>query len=189
MTNQKGFGLVEAMIGLVVVTVGLLSINALHANYIASLVDDRIADKANVIAMQHASKMRSAAKCTTSISNYPVDQDGYTIEMSKTDPCDFTVTVKKSGTLYKQLNISLTEMGNQDLQDVPAFYDPEKAGDFAYINMPFGEAEYGKDGEKITLTNDQKNAGDGINGDGTSVVVIGDVRYLVDAVTEEVLLK
>ena len=150
----KGFGLTEGLIGLAVLSSGLLAIYGVHTSYIKSFADDR--EKANMMSRlsSEMTKAKSFSTCNelaiygdslSEVSMVAVSHNG------DNTACDVTVSGGWS-TPISQGEVSISGMvflRNLKLTSDDEFNEGDGGTGVGVAASPLGEAIYG-DGEKIT---------------------------------------
>ena len=150
----KGFGLTEGLIGLAVLSSGLLAIYGVHTSYIKSFADDR--EKANMMSRlsSEMTKAKSFSTCNelaiygdslSEVSMVAVSHNG------DNTACDVTVSGGWS-TPISQGEVSISGMvflRNLKLTSDDEFNEGDGGAGVGVAASPLGEAIYGK-GETIT---------------------------------------
>lgn len=152
MLRQKGFGLTEALIGLVVLSTGLLAIYGVHAKFLQSMADDRRLSQAVFLTQQQMAKVRLDATKNALSSAYPTYTAGeYTIEtaLSASGETSYVdVTTSWGDGSYSMNSVVLTTSPFYSgvlTENGPQGYNPYKGASIS----PSGDAVYG-DGNVIT---------------------------------------
>jgi len=177
--RQKGFGLTEALIGLVVLSIGLLAIYGVHAKFLQSMANDRRLSQAVFLTQQQMAKVRLDATKNALSSAYPTYTAGeYTIEtaLSASGETSYVdVTISWGDGSYSMNSVVLTTSPFYSgvlTENGPQGYNPYKGASIS----PSGDAVYG-DGSKITgedATFEEKNQFD------LRVVKKDNTYYLLD---------
>jgi hypothetical protein len=178
----KGFGLTEGLIGLAVLSSGLLAIYGVHTSYIKSFADDR--EKAAMMSRlsSEMTKAKSFSTCNelaiygdslSEVSMVAVSHNG------DNTACDVTVSGSWS-TPISQGEVSISGMvflRNLKLSSDDEFNEGDGGTGVGVAASPLGEAIYG-DGEKITGGTEYESETD--NQFGLKVVKKDGTFYLLD---------
>ena len=195
--NQKGFGLVESMIALVILVGGLLTISGVHSDFISSLIEDRKSSQGHLLlsALSADSRATTYKICSEMDGVIPAhlvyDTNVYTVSRTSTgdDLCSVSLKVEWSHFgLKKDIqreDMKIYVMGDEDITESKTFTSGE-GGVAGNLSMPFGKAEYGTAADELPDSEDT-NIDDF---SGLSVKKAGDTYYLVDTDNaNSVLLK
>lgn len=198
--NQKGFGLTEALIGLVILSAGLISIYGVHSDFLRSANDSRDRDKAVQLASSRLEEIRddlSDGKLDTPLITEEKDATGvYTLKTTINEDTDknlYKVKVDVGwGGLFGSDSILIGAQMKKMKPSSVISVSTNGASTLipkvsSTIGSPQGEAEYGS-GEITETSGVNNEVANDIN-DGTRIVEEGGLYKLVDNITNEVLLK
>jgi Tfp pilus assembly protein PilV len=196
--KNSGFGLIEILVTLGVLSVGILGVTTLHGVIARQSADNKSRSEALSIAQSRLEEMRNYTNSAGTLAEFNTlyaDTAGYgnsaTVD-GISNSYTRTENISTSGTVKSvAVKVDWTDPAG-DTQSVAlntefAFISPRKVGDSALeasdekVDSPTGRARLG-DG---TLTDDEVS-GAVSNGDGTSEVLRGDDRLL--AVGSDVVL-
>jgi type II secretory pathway pseudopilin PulG len=194
---QKGFGLTEALIGLVILSSGLIAIYGVHSDFLRSANDSRNRDIALQLASSRLEEVRD------DLADGSINPGDYSPETGLEETYDRVTTLTAVDDRYNvKIKVSWGGLFGDDSIVIGAqlkTMDPAKVISVttngsettlpavsSIIGTPQGEAEYGS-GE-TTDTAGSNNAVENEN-DGTRIVEEGGLYKLVDNTTNEVLLK
>ena len=194
---QKGFGLTEALIGLVILSSGLIAIYGVHSDFLRSANDSRDRD----IALHLASSRLEAVR--DDLADGSINPNIYPDETGLEGSYDRVTTITAVDDRYNvKIKVSWGGLFGDDSIVIGAqlkTMDPSKVISVttngsettlptvsSIIGTPQGEAEYGSGEETSTAGIDNSIEGEN---DGTRIVEEEGLYKLVDNATDEVLLK
>lgn len=192
--RQKGFGLTEGLLGLVVLSTGLLAIYGVHTHYLRSFSDDR--ERMQLInalsAFMADARVGGYGSCEV-IQNVAASHPLYTLQTSFSisrsasrvviDGDKTHCLVSVSGSWSTPLSTGSEAISgnvfirNFLLSSNDEFEDGDNIGPAGAISMPLGGAQYG-DGLSKEITNENLVQRDNLFG--TAVIEEAGVYYLLD---------
>ena len=190
--SQKGFGLTEGLLALVVLSTGLLAIYSVHSAYLRQMNDETNRTEALYLTSQKIGGLRylAALGSEPAVSSVPFSSlrgQEYTIKtlVESTSGSDYTVTVTTSwdsvdGPQQVSMNTRILAIEPTDVFDLSTGGldgGPSVAG--TVLADPTGEANYG-DGKAVEFDENQIIAQDDL---GLTIVEKDDGYYLLDNVS------
>jgi hypothetical protein len=185
--RQKGFGLTEGLIGLAVLSTGLLAIYGVHTSYIKSFSDERQKSEMMSKLSSEMTKAKSFSSCE-SLSNYAATLTDISMSVSEHNEDETVCDIAVSGTWSSPISSGTVAVSgivflrNFSLSSSDSFGESDGGVGSSKISPPTGDAVYG-DGTNKQITESNLVQRDDLFG--TAVIEDGGVYYLLDSATDD----